>query len=451
MIKRVLIANRGEIAVRIIRACRELGIEPIAVYSRGDENSLHVKLANEAYCIGPPSARDSYLNMQNIVSTAIGAEVDAIHPGYGFLAENSTFADLCQQCGLIFIGPSPRAIEEMGNKERARKLMEKAGVPIVPGSKGDLEDAQEAMEVAGKVGYPVMLKAAAGGGGKGMRLVEEKDFLKRAFSLTRNEAEKAFSNPQIYLEKFISRPRHVEVQVLADNYGNVIHLGERDCSIQRRHQKLIEEAPCPVLDENLRQKMGDAAVRAAQAVDYTGAGTVEFLLDADGNFYFMEMNTRIQVEHPVTEMVTGIDLVKAQLQIAGGEELDLKQKDVKLEGAAIECRINAEDPAQDFLPRPGLIKEWLPPGGPGIRVDSFIYSGYVVVPHYDSLLAKVIAWGTDREEARRRMCRALGEMRLEGVPTPIDLYKVILENDNFCSGNYDTGFLPGLIEGKEGV
>ncbi len=451
MIKRVLIANRGEIAVRIIRACRELGIEPVAVYSRGDENSLHVKLANEAYCIGPPSARDSYLNMQNIVSTAIGAEVDAIHPGYGFLAENSTFADLCQQCGLIFIGPSPRAIEEMGNKERARKLMEKAGVPIVPGSKGDLEDALEAMEVAGKVGYPVMLKAAAGGGGKGMRLVKEPDFLKRAFSLTRNEAEKAFSNPQIYLEKFISRPRHVEVQVLADNYGNVIHLGERDCSIQRRHQKLIEEAPCPVLDENLRQKMGEAAVRAAQAVDYTGAGTVEFLLDADGNFYFMEMNTRIQVEHPVTEMVTGIDLVKAQLQIAGGEELDLKQKDVKLEGAAIECRINAEDPAQDFLPRPGLIKEWLPPGGPGIRVDSFIYSGYVVVPHYDSLLAKVIAWGTDREEARRRMSRALGEMRLEGVPTPIDLYKVILEDDNFCSGNYDTGFLPGLIEGKEGV
>lgn len=451
MIRKVLIANRGEIAVRVIRACLELDIEPVAVYSRGDEESLHVKMAREAYCIGPPSAQDSYLNMQNIISTAIGAGVDAIHPGYGFLAENSTFAELCQQCGLIFIGPPPRAIEEMGNKERARILMKKAGVPIVPGSKEGLDDAQKAAKVANEVGYPIMLKAAAGGGGKGMRLVEEPSLMARAFSLTRSEAEKAFSNPQIYLEKYISRPRHVEVQILADNYGNVIHLGERDCSIQRRHQKLIEEAPCPVLDEVLREQMGEAAVRAAQAVDYTGAGTVEFLLDDRGNFYFMEMNTRIQVEHPVTEMVTGIDLVKAQLQIAAGEELDLKQEDIKLEGAAMECRINAEDPAQNFLPRPGLITEWVPPGGPGVRVDSFIYSGYRVVPHYDSLLAKVITWGADREEARNRMRRALGEISLKGVPSPIDLYLIILENEQFCSGNYDTGFLPGLIEGKGGV
>ncbi len=451
MIKKVLIANRGEIAVRIIRACLELGMEPVAVYSKGDEDSLHVKLASEAYCIGPPSARDSYLNMQNIVSTAIGAGVDAIHPGYGFLAENPTFADLCQRCGLIFVGPSPRAIEEMGNKERARKLMEKADVPIVPGSREEIEDIAHAEKIAGEVGYPVMLKAAAGGGGKGMRLVEKPDSLARSFSLTRNEAEKAFSNPQLYLEKYISRPRHVEVQVLADNFANIIHLGERDCSIQRRHQKLIEEAPCPVLDENLREKMGQAAVRAARAVNYTGAGTVEFLLDGEGNFYFMEMNTRIQVEHPVTEMITGIDLVKAQLQIAAGEELELKQEDIQLKGAAIECRINAEDPSQDFLPRPGRITEWLPPGGPGVRVDSFIYSNYTVVPHYDSLLAKVITWGVDREEARLRMLRALGEMRLTGVPTPIDLYSVILENERFCSGDYDTGFLPELIEGKEGV
>ena len=449
MIEKVLVANRGEIAVRIIRACRELGIKAIAVYARGDEESLHVRMADEAFCIGPPAPRDSYLHMQNIISTAVGAEVDAVHPGYGFLAENPTFADLCTQCGLIFIGPSAQAIEEMGNKERARQVMEKAGVPIVPGSPSSLEDAAVAGRIAEEVGYPVMLKAASGGGGKGMRLIRKAQEMHSSFGLTRNEAEQAFSDSRIYLEKFIEKPRHVEIQVLADNFGNVIHLGERDCSIQRRHQKLIEEAPCPVLDNGLRELMGQAAVRAARAVNYSGAGTVEFLLDEKGNYYFMEMNTRIQVEHPVTEMITGIDLVKAQLQIAAGEEMDLQQEDIVLRGAAIECRINAEDPAFNFLPRAGTIKEWLPPGGPGVRVDTFIYSGYKVVPHYDSLLAKIITWGDDREEARQRMIRALRETGLAGVPSTIELFLDILEKENFQEGHYDTGFLPELLTGKE--
>ncbi len=449
MIEKVLVANRGEIAVRIIRACWELGIKAIAVYARGDEASLHVRLADESFCIGPPAPRDSYLNMQNIISTAVGAGVDAVHPGYGFLAENPTFADLCAQCGLIFIGPSPQAIEEMGNKERARQVMEKAGVPIVPGSQASIDDLDVAGKIAEEVGYPVMLKAVSGGGGKGMRLIKKAEEMRLSFGLTRSEAEKAFSDSRIYLEKFIEKPRHVEVQVLADYFGNVIHLGERDCSIQRRHQKLIEEAPCPVLDSNLREQMGRDAVRAARAVNYTGAGTVEFLLDEKGNYYFMEMNTRIQVEHPVTEMITGIDLVKAQLQIAAGQEMDLQQEDIVLRGAAIECRINAEDPAFNFLPRAGTIKEWLPPGGPGVRVDTFIYSGYTVVPHYDSLLAKIITWGDDREEARQRMTRALRETRLVGVPSTIDLFLDILEKDYFQQGNYDTGFLPEILAVKE--
>lgn len=438
--KRVLIANRGEIALRILRACRELGLETVAVYAKGDEESPHVKLADQAFCIGPAPAPLSYLNVQNLLTIAMGAEADAIHPGYGFLAENATFAELCGTCGFTFVGPSPQAIDAMGNKDRARKLMAEAGVPIVPGS-GALTDAAEAEKLAAEIGYPVMLKAAAGGGGKGMRLVEEPAKLGRALEMARGEAEAAFSDATVYMEKYIVRPRHVEIQILADNHGNVIHLGERDCSVQRRHQKLVEEAPCPILTEETRTKMGDAAVRAAKAVNYSGAGTVEFLLDASGNFYFMEMNTRIQVEHPVTEMITGIDLVKSQLLIAAGERLDIQQKDVEFRGWAIECRINAEDPARDFMPAPGTITLWQPAGGPWVRIDGIARQGWKVPPHYDSMIAKLIVWGQDRDEAIQRMERALAETIVEGIPTTIPFHLKIMANQEFRSGDYDTGLL----------
>jgi len=438
--KRVMIANRGEIALRVIRACRELGLETVAVYARGDEDSPHVRLADQAFCIGPAPAHLSYLNVQNLLTVAMGAEVDAIHPGYGFLAENATFAELCGTCGITFIGPSPAAIEAMGNKDRARKLMAEAGVPIVPGT-GALMDAAEAEVQAAKIGYPVMLKAAAGGGGKGMRLVEEPGKLGRALELARGEAESSFSDATVYMEKYIVRPRHVEIQVLADNHGNVIHLGERDCSVQRRHQKLVEEAPCPVLTPETRAQMGEAAVRAAKAVKYSGAGTIEFLLDAQGKFYFMEMNTRIQVEHPITELITGIDLVKAQLLVAAGEQLDISQEDVEFRGWAIECRINAEDSERGFLPAPGTITQWQPPGGPWVRVDGIARQGWKVPPHYDSMIAKIIVWGQDRDEAIARMDRALAETMVQGIPTTIPFHRRILANPEFQSGDYDTGLI----------
>lgn len=442
--KRVLIANRGEIALRVIRACRELGLETVAVYARGDESLPHVLLADQAYCIGPAPAQQSYLNVQNLLTVAMGTEADAIHPGYGFLAENAGFAQLCGTCGLTFIGPPPQAIEAMGNKDRARQMMAAAGVPIVPGT-GILEDAAEAEKLAAEIGYPVLLKAAAGGGGKGMRLVEEPGKLAQALEMARGEAEAAFSDASVYMEKYILRPRHVEIQVLADNHGNVIHLGERDCSVQRRHQKLIEEAPCPVLTRETRVKMGEAAIRAAKAVNYSGAGTVEFLLDAGGKFYFMEMNTRIQVEHPITEMITGIDLVKAQLLVASDEQLDISQKDVEFRGWAIECRINAEDPDRDFLPAPGLITHWQPAGGPWVRIDGIAREGWRVPPHYDSMIAKLIVWGQDRTEAIHRMERALAETKVEGIPTTIPMHLRILANPEFRSGDYDTGLLGRML------
>ncbi len=444
--KTVLIANRGEIALRIVRACRELGLESVAVYAQGDEDSPHVRFADRALCIGPAAAAQSYLNVQAVLSAAVGAGADAIHPGYGFLAENPGFAQLCRDCGLTFVGPSPTAIANMGNKDRARQTMAHSGVPVVPGSPGPVEDGKMAKALAAEIGYPVLLKAASGGGGKGMRLVEQPDQMERALSLTRSEAEAAFGDSAVYMEKFITKPRHVEIQILADNHGSVIHLGERDCSVQRRNQKLVEEAPCPVLTEDMRQQMGDAAVKAARAVDYSGAGTVEFLLDANGKFYFMEMNTRIQVEHPVTEMITGIDLVKAQLLVAAGEQLDIIQEDVAFNGWAIECRINAEDPAADFRPSPGTITRWFAPGGPWVRVDGIASAGYVVSPHYDSMIAKIIVWGQDREEAISRMERALAETVVEGIPTTISLHQQIMADEEFRSGHYDTGLLPRIME-----
>jgi acetyl-CoA carboxylase biotin carboxylase subunit len=440
---KVLIANRGEIALRVIRACRELGMETVAVYAQGD--TAHVTLADQAYCIGPAPAGLSYLNVQNLLTVALETKADAIHPGYGFLAENPGFAKLCGNLGFVFIGPSPEAIEAMGNKTRARELMEAAGVPVVPGT-GALTEAAEAEVWAAKIGYPVMLKAAAGGGGKGMRLVEEPESLSRALEIARSEGAAAFGDSRVYMEKYIECPRHVEIQILADNHGNVVHLGERDCSVQRRHQKLLEEAPCPALTPDLRASMGDAAVRAAKAVKYSGVGTVEFLLDGEHNFYFMEMNTRIQVEHPVTEMITGIDLVKAQLQVAAGEQLAITQKDIEFRGWAIECRINAEDPLEGFRPAPGLIQEWRGPGGPWVRVDGVAQSGWQVPPHYDSMIAKIIVWGQDREEAIARMTRALLETNVRGIPTTIPCHLQILAHQEFLSGNYSTALLGRLLE-----
>lgn len=442
MIKKILIANRGEIAVRIIRACKELDIQTVAVYSEADKESLHVQLADEAYCIGPAAGTDSYLNMSNIISVASATGTDAIHPGYGFLAENADFSELCEECNIKFIGPSAEAIRKMGVKDIARKTMDEAGVPIVPGSDGIVEDEAEAIKVAEEIGYPVIIKATAGGGGRGIRVARDEESLKSGMRITQKEAETAFGNPGVYLEKFIEDFRHVEIQVLADEHGNVIHLGERDCSIQRRLQKLVEETPSPALTEEIREEMGEASVKAAKAVNYRGAGTIEYIFDrVDKKFYFMEMNTRIQVEHTVTEMVTGLDLIKEQIYVANGEKLAYKQKDIELTGWSIECRINAENPFKDFRPSPGKVDMYLAPGGLGVRVDSAVYSGYSIPPFYDSMVAKLISYGRTREEAIKRMKRALDEFVVKGIDTTIPFHSLIMDNEVFKKGDFNTNFL----------
>lgn len=439
--QKILIANRGEIAVRIIRACRELGISTVAVFSEADRDSLHVRMADEAYCIGPTSPKDSYLNFANLMSVATLTGADAIHPGYGFLAENADFAEICERCGITFIGPSHEAIAKMGDKSVAKQTMKEAGVPVIPGSDGLVEHVDEAVEIARQIGYPVIIKATAGGGGKGIRIAENEEKLIQQLSTARQEASNAFGNAGVYLEKYLTGMKHVEIQIIADHYGNVVHLGERDCSVQRRRQKLLEEAPCPVITPEIRKRMGEAAVRAAQAVGYVGAGTLEFLLGPDGQFYFMEMNTRIQVEHPVTEMVTGVDLIKEMIRIAQGEPLSFRQSDIRFNGWAIECRINAEDPDRGFLPSPGEVTFYLPAGGPGVRVDSAVYTGYTITPYYDSMVAKLIVWGETREEAILRMRRALSEFMIEGVRTTIPFHQQLLQHPVFLSGKHDIKFL----------
>ncbi|MED4750822.1 acetyl-CoA carboxylase biotin carboxylase subunit [Brevibacillus choshinensis] len=441
MFTKVLVANRGEIAVRIIRACRELGISTVAVYSEADREALHVQLADEAYCIGPTASKESYLNMPRIMSIALLTKSDAIHPGYGFLAENASFAQLCQDCSITFIGPDPEAITKMGDKSEAKATMSMAKVPLVPGTEGLIDDIDEALAVATQIGYPVIVKATAGGGGRGMRLAHDEQELSKAIQQAQKEAEAAFGNAGVYLEKYVEEPRHVEIQIMGDKHGHAVYLGERDCSIQRRHQKLVEEAPSPALDSELREKMGQAAVAAAKAVSYHGAGTVEFLLDKYGQFYFMEMNTRIQVEHPVTEMITGIDLIKEQISVAAGNPLSFSQDDVKINGWAIECRINAENPSKNFMPSPGKVVNYLPPGGYGVRVDSAVYPGYEISPFYDSMVAKLIVWGTDRSEAIARMRRALDEFVIEGVHTTVPFHEKLLEHPDFVSGHFATNFL----------
>ncbi|WP_246944593.1 acetyl-CoA carboxylase biotin carboxylase subunit [Bacillus pinisoli] len=442
MIKKLLIANRGEIAVRIIRACRELDIETVAVFSEADREALHVQLADEAYCIGPTPSKESYLNMTNIISVATLTGCDAIHPGYGFLAENADFAEICRECNITFVGPSPEAISKMGTKDVARETMREAGVPIVPGSKGIIKDEEEALALANEMGYPVIIKATAGGGGKGIRVAKTEQDLIKGLRITQQEAATAFGNPGVYIEKYIEDFRHVEIQVLADNHGNVIHLGERDCSIQRRLQKLVEETPSPALSSEVREQMGHAAVKAAQAVNYSGAGTIEFIFDHhQQKFYFMEMNTRIQVEHPVTEMVTGIDLIKEMIKVASGEVLSIKQEDVTYNGWAIECRINAENPAKNFMPSAGKIEMYLPPGGLGVRVDSAAYPGYTIPPYYDSMIAKLITYGATREEAIARMKRALSEFVIEGIHTTIPFHLKLMEHEKFVEGDFNTKFL----------
>ncbi|RID89361.1 acetyl-CoA carboxylase biotin carboxylase subunit [Peribacillus asahii] len=442
MIKKVLIANRGEIAVRIIRACKELGIESVAVYSEADKDALHVQLADEAYCIGPKLSKDSYLNTTNILSVAKKTGADAIHPGYGFLAENADFAELCRDVNITFIGPSPEAISQMGTKDVARRTMEAANVPIVPGTKGVIASVEEGVEFAGKIGYPVIIKATAGGGGKGIRVARTEEDLIKGINITQQEAATAFGNPGVYIEKFIEDFRHVEIQVMADNHGNAIHLGERDCTVQRRLQKLVEETPSPALDGELREEMGQAAVKAALAVNYSGAGTVEFIFDYKARkFYFMEMNTRIQVEHPVTEMVTGFDLIKEQIRVASGEKLSISQEDVTFNGWSIECRINAENPAKNFMPSAGKIQNYLAPGGFGVRVDSAAYPGYSIPPYYDSMIAKLIVHAPTREEAIDKMKRALSEFVVEGVHTTIPFHLKLLSHDQFVSGEFNTKFL----------
>jgi len=436
-----LIANRGEIAVRIIRACRELNIPTVAVYSTADRDSLHVRLADEAVCIGEPAANQSYLNLANIISAAHNTGADAIHPGYGFLAENAYFAELCRTHDLKFIGPASRVIKMMGDKVQAREIALQAGVPLVPGSDGAVSSLKEARQIADAIGYPVMIKAAAGGGGKGMRLAHNPDSLKEALETARMEAGAAFGSDEIYIEKYIEEPRHIEIQVLADEHGNAIYLGERDCSLQRRNQKLLEESPSTLLDEKLRSRMGTVAVELAKKVGYSSAGTVEFLVDKNRNFYFIEMNTRIQVEHPVTEFVTGIDLVKEQIRCAAGMPLRIQQQDVALRGWAIECRINAEDPDYDFRPSPGTVTRYLPPGGPGVRVDSSVYTGYTIPPFYDSMVAKLIVWGADREEAIARMKRALSEFVIDGIKTTIPFHLKVLNNAFFQKGEVYTNFI----------
>lgn len=440
-IQKVLIANRGEIAVRIIRACRELGISTVAVYSEPDRDSLHVRLADEAYCIGPMPAKDSYLNFTNIMSVATLTECDAIHPGYGFLAENADFAEICESCNIIFIGPSPDAISRMGDKAVAKETMKQAGVPVIPGSDGLVGDVEEAVMLGRNIGYPIIVKATAGGGGKGIRIAEDEESLVKQITAAQQEAQKAFGNAGVYLEKFLTGMKHVEIQIIADKHGNVVHLGERDCSVQRRRQKLIEEAPCAVLTPEIREEMGKAAVRAALAVNYSGAGTLEFLLGPDGQFYFMEMNTRIQVEHPVTEMVTSVDLIKEMISVAEGNPLSFTQEDIVINGWSMECRINAEDPERNFMPSPGKIGFYLPPGGLGVRVDSGAYPGYTISPFYDSMIAKLIVWAPTRQEAIAKMKRALAEFAVEGIHTTIPFHQKLLDHPVFLDGNFDVKFL----------
>ena len=440
--KKVLIANRGEIAVRIIRACKEMDIETVAVYSEADKEALHVELADEAYCIGPKLSKDSYLNFSNIMSVAKLTNCDGIHPGYGFLAENASFAELCEACDIMFIGPTADAISRMGTKDVARETMRKAGVPVVPGSTGIVASEEDGLRIADEIGFPVIIKATAGGGGKGIRVARTREDFITGLNMTQKEAAAAFGNPGVYIEKFIEDFRHIEIQVLADSHGNAIHLGERDCSIQRRMQKLVEEAPSPALSPELRAEMGDAAVKAALAVNYRGAGTVEFIFDAvNQKFYFMEMNTRIQVEHPVTEMITGIDLIQQQLRVASGETLAYKQEDVTFKGWSIECRINAENPAKNFMPSAGKIDMYLPPGGLGVRIDSAMYSGYTIPPYYDSMVAKLITFADTREEAVAKMKRALDEFVIEGVFTTIPFHLKLMDHDVFKSGDFNTKFL----------
>ena len=445
MFKKVLIANRGEIALRIIRACRELKVASVAVYSEADANSLHVRAADESVCIGPPPNRDSYLNMPNIISAAMITSADAIHPGYGYFSEQPSFAEACEACNLTFIGPPPAAMEEMGDKARAREAMIKAGIPVIPGTKGSVQNEQEAFRVARKIGYPLRIKASAGGGGRGQRVVHDEEDLAAALKIAAAEAEAAFGSPDIYIEKEIEDPRHIEVQILADKHGHVVHLGERDCSIQTaRYQKMLEESPSVGLTAQLRQKIGEAAVKAARAVGYTNAGTVEFLVDKHGAFYFMEMNTRLQVEHPVTEAVTGLDIVKEQLKIAAGEKLSFSQKDIQIRGHAIECRITAEDPDNGFQPTAGQVDGLVLPGGFGSRVDTHLYSGYEIPPYYDSLLAKLIVWGKDRPEAISRMTRCLNEFHVGGVKTNLEFHKKIMSSPYYRKGELSISFLRRL-------
>ncbi|AHM57369.1 biotin carboxylase AccC [Peptoclostridium acidaminophilum DSM 3953] len=441
MISKVLVANRGEIAVRIIRACKEMGIKTVAVYSEMDRDSLHVHIADESVCIGPAISTKSYLNMDSIISAALVMGADAIHPGYGFLSENTTFVKRCRDEDIIFIGPTEDHIIKMGDKAQARKTMIEAGVPVVPGMEGSITDAKEALVEAEKIGFPVMIKAVSGGGGRGMRVARNRDEFIKGFSVAQSESAVAFGDNSMYVEKLIENPRHVEVQIIADSHGNVVHLGERDCSLQRRNQKVLEEAPSALIDDQIRKQMGDAAVKGAKAVGYVNAGTVEFLVDKDKNFYFIEMNTRIQVEHPVTEMVTGVDIVREQIMIASGEKLSFTQEDIKINGHAIECRINAEDVSHGFRPCPGTVNDFYFPGGYGVRVDSHIYSGYKIPPTYDSMIGKLIVWGRNRHEAINRMKRVLDETIVMGIETNIDFQREILSDEFFVENKFDTGFI----------
>ena len=441
MIRKVLIANRGEIAVRVIRACKELGIKTVAIYSEADKDAMHTQLADEAICVGKPKSKDSYLNESNIISAAVITKCNAIHPGFGFLSENSEFAAICEECNIKFIGPTSRTIGIMGDKSRAREIMKNADVPIIPGSNGIIKSLDDAYLEAEEIGYPVMIKAALGGGGKGIRIVHCKNDLENAYFTAKTEAKVNFGDDTIYIEKFIENPRHIEFQILGDEHGNIVHLGERDCTVQRRNQKVLEEAPSTILSENLRSEMGEAAINAAKAVNYVNAGTIEFLVDKHGDFYFMEMNTRIQVEHPITEMITSIDIVKEQIKIANGERLGFSQEDIKIKGHAIECRINAENPSKGFIPSPGRIEFLNLPGGNGIRVDTAVFTGYTIPPTYDSMIAKLIAYGNNREEAINKMLRALEEFVIEGIDNNIEFQIDILNNNKFRLGDYDTSFI----------
>ena len=441
MLKKVLIANRGEIAVRIIRACREMGIRTVAIYSEADKTSLHVSLADEAICVGPAPSSKSYLNMKAILEAACLTGADSIHPGFGFLSENSTFAKICEEMGIKFIGPNYRLIELLGNKSKAKETMKNAGVPVVPGSEGLIKSKEEAVELAEQIKYPVMLKASAGGGGRGIRVAYNKEQLEKEYDLVKQEAKVSFNDDSLYLEKFVENPRHVEIQVLADEHGNCIHLGERDCSVQRRNQKVLEETPSPILDDKTRKKMGEVAVNAVKEIGYTNAGTIEFLVDKNKDFYFMEMNTRVQVEHPVTEMVTGIDIIKEQIKIASGEPLSYKQKDITFTGHSLEVRINAEDPDKNFMPCPGTITDLHLPGGNGVRIDTAIYPGYAIPPTYDSMIAKIIVHGKDRNESIAKMKSSIAELVVEGIKTNADFILKILEDEDFKNNNYDTSFI----------